>query len=140
MPTGKLKAAEKSRLEQEQRVWDSMLERFSTDFFLQIPAADTAAIATEEEIASKTAMLNMLSDIALTQKLLKQKQKQPGGLAAAGAAAKVEPHPLDEKYSSLACRMSAVPVCANASKLSPARPQAAQPPPAVACANSRLLR
>lgn len=55
---------------------DSQLEQLSTEFFLQIPAADAAIVESQENVQTKMDMLNMLSDIALTQKLLKQKKKK----------------------------------------------------------------
>ena len=100
-----------SQLANEQRVWDAQLERLSTDFFLQMPSVDASIIATAEAASAKLAMLDLLGDIALTQKLLRQKKRrtktqQQGAAAAAGAGAEL--HPLDEKYASLSCSMRAL--------------------------------
>lgn len=62
-------------------------------------------ISDQDTVDQKIKILNMLSDIALTQKLLKQKtkKKKKGGKAADGPE-KVVPHPLDDKYASLSCK------------------------------------
>jgi len=79
---------------------------FTEAFYLAIPTVDASPIQEKDALDKKVELVNMLGDIALTQKALKKQTKRAKSKNAALSVA--EPHPLDEKYTSLGCGLSPV--------------------------------
>jgi hypothetical protein len=102
--TGKSAAAQAKAVNAKQ-VWDQQLQSLAESFYLAIPSVETAPITTTETLDKKVQLVNMLGDIALTQKALK-KQRRDSKKKKENAHAVMEPHPLDVKYSSLGCSLS----------------------------------
>ena len=81
----------------------------SEAFYLAIPSTNADLISVKAQLDEKVALINLLSDIALTQKALRKQKKQKNSANAAQlSAAAVDPHPLDEKYTSLGCGLKKV--------------------------------
>jgi len=93
------------------QVWESQLRMHSEAFYLAIPSTDASLIADKPELDKKVALINMLGDIALTQKALKKQRNSKNAAAKStkAAAAVADPHPLDEKYTSLGCGLKKLP-------------------------------
>jgi poly [ADP-ribose] polymerase 2/3/4 len=98
-------AAAQAKAVNAQQVWDQQLQSLTESFYLAIPSVETAAIKTKEALDRKVQLVNMLGDIALTQKALK-KQKRASKDKKENKHAALEPHPLDVKYFSLSCSLS----------------------------------
>ena len=94
-------AAARAKTETAKQVWDSKVDLHTETFYHAIPTVNAIRIDNQELLQEKVDLINMLSDIALTQKLLKKKKRKKGAAAAAA-----EPHPLDEKYTSLGCGLT----------------------------------
>ena len=100
--TGKGAAAQAKALNAKQ-VWDQQLQSLTESFYLAIPSVEVTTIKTLQALDKKVELVNMLGDIALTQKALK---KQKRSCKSKKISAALEPHPLDVKYSSLGCSLS----------------------------------
>ena len=107
-PASGKSAAAQAKAVNAKQVWDQQLQSLAESFYLAIPSVETAPITTTETLDKKIQLVNMLGDIALTQKALK-KQKRDSKKKKQNAHAVMEPHPLDVKYSSLGCSLSKLP-------------------------------
>lgn len=100
-------AAAQAKAVNAKQVWDQQLQSLAESFYLCIPSVETASIKTTQVLDEKVQLVNMLSDIALTQKALK-KHKRVSKSKTANKHEALEPHPLDVKYSSLGCNLSKI--------------------------------
>ena len=84
--------------------WKKRIQAKSTQFFHQIPSRTAVIIETNDVLEAQAAVVNMLTDICVVQKIKKSKgqgKNGSGGKENNTQKIALKPHLLDEQYSSL---------------------------------------